>query len=112
MSIATTRIYRSLSDFLNTDMYAILPLRSISMLTLCGQCHFSVDSDNAPRIGHAVPDSRMNFTIPTPPKRVEVAVHTAMRSTRLSHHQWTGMSFTSAGTTATAAARQTPQLVP
>jgi hypothetical protein len=80
MSIAATRMYRALADFLAPDVYAISPF------TLSGylhahlvwsiSCHRSVDSGNAPRIGPAVPEIKPTFTIPTPPKRVEVAVHT------------------------------------
>jgi len=57
MSIAATRMYRSLADFLcSTDV---------------------VDSGNNPRIGPTVPNSKSTITMPATPRQVEVAVHTA-----------------------------------
>lgn len=56
MSIAATRMYRSLADFCSNDV--------------------AMDSENAPRLGRAVSNPKSNFTVPAPPKRMEEAVHT------------------------------------
>ena len=35
-----------------------------------------MDSEPPRRIGHAASNAKLTFTVPTPPKRVEVAMHT------------------------------------
>lgn len=76
MSIAATRMYRSLADFhCSTDMY-VISFRLLTVLTLCGHCHRSMDSVRPPRIGSVIPNSQ-SFIVPAPLRRVEVAVHTA-----------------------------------
>jgi hypothetical protein len=77
MSIAATRMYRSLSNFLcSADVY-VIPSRFITLLTSWCQCHSSVDSARPPRIGPAIPNSNSTLTVPALPMQVEVAVHTA-----------------------------------
>jgi len=56
MSIAATRMYRSLVDFLSN--------------------HVAMDSEPPRRIGHTASNAKLTFAVPTPKKRVEVAVHT------------------------------------
>jgi len=56
MSIAATRMYRSLVDFCSNDV--------------------AVDSEPPRRIGHTASNAKSTFTVPTPPERVEVVVHT------------------------------------
>jgi len=56
MTIAATRMYRSLADFCSNDV--------------------AMDSENTPRLGRAVSNPKSNFTVPAPPKRMEEAVHT------------------------------------
>jgi len=55
MSIAATRMYRSLTDF--------------------GSNNVAVNWENTPRIGRAVSNPQLTFIVPEPPKRMEVAVH-------------------------------------
>jgi hypothetical protein len=78
LSIAATRMYRSLADFhWSTDVY-VISFKLLTVLTLCGHSHRSVDSVSPPKIpGSAIPNSQSTFTVPAPPRRVEVAVHTA-----------------------------------
>jgi hypothetical protein len=87
MSIAATRMYRSLADFhCSTDVY-VTSSELLTVLTLCGHCHRSVDSVSPPRIlGSAIPNFQSTFTVPARPRRVEVAVHTAHEKYR---HQLT-----------------------
>ena len=77
MSIAATRMYRSLADFLSsTEVYAALSFHRISSLIQCGQRLRSVtDSDLTPRKGRVFPNRKSTFTAPTLPNPVEV--HTA-----------------------------------
>jgi hypothetical protein len=74
MSIAATRIYRSLADFASaTEVYVIL---SSSPLTLIDVTSAMV-SGKAPRIGRNVPTSKLTFAAPTSPRRTEVAMDTS-----------------------------------
>jgi len=58
MSIAATRIYRSLADFASTTEVAM-------------------DSGKPPGVGRNVPTSKLMFAVPTSSNRAEVAVHTS-----------------------------------
>jgi hypothetical protein len=88
ISIAATRMYRSLVDFGNsTEMCAILHFHHVSALIQCGRCHHSVmDPESRPpgrRIRHVHADSTFKSTYTAAaaaarsPKRVEMAVHTS-----------------------------------
>jgi hypothetical protein len=75
MSIAATRMYRSLTDFCSSDTYDILNfqlfLRSLSDLTIVWT------PNKSPRIGPAVPDSKLILAEPMSPTHLEAAVHPA-----------------------------------
>ena len=77
MSIAATRMYRSLADTLCSTYVYVISSRFIAVLTSCGKCYRSVESVRPPRIGPAIPNSKSTLIVPAPPRRVEVAVHTA-----------------------------------
>jgi len=58
MSIAATRMYRSLADFASATEVVM-------------------DSATPPRIGRNVSNSKLSFAVPTAARRVDVAVHTS-----------------------------------
>ena len=78
MSIAATRMYRSLADFLSsTEVYVVLSFYCISPLTQCGQClRSTTDSELLHRKGRVFPNCKSTFTAPSLPDPVGVAVHT------------------------------------
>ena len=75
MSIAATRMYRSLTDFGSNNMYGVLPFHHSLRTHFDRYHHSAVNWENTPRIGRAVSNPNSTFIVPAPPKRMEVAVH-------------------------------------
>ena len=77
MSIAATRMYRSLADFCSvTDMYSTL-LSHYSARSPCLVYRSTSGSEGPQRIGHTAPNARSTSNIPISYSQVEVAVHTS-----------------------------------
>ena len=81
ISIAATRMYRSLVDFGNpTEICAILHFHHVSALAQCDRCHRSAmnSKPRAHKIRHGWANSTFGstYTVAMSPERVEMAVHT------------------------------------
>jgi len=81
MSIAATRMYRSLADFLfYTDMYGSLISPSSGTDRYGGRCSGN-GSDSPPKIDRVVLDTRWRSTVPLPRKQMEMTME-------ISHERW------------------------
>ena len=78
ISIAATWMYRSLTYFGHSvGLYVALSSHCISSLTQDDRPHYStMDPENQHKIGCEGPNYNGTLAVPTPPKHMEVTVHT------------------------------------
>ena len=75
MSIAATRMYRSVADFGSSiDAYGIL---SPHLFPCSLSLRSPMDSEDPAGTDYAISSSKPTFTVPTPPKQMEMAMKTS-----------------------------------